>query len=76
MLNIIIKMEKQKEITKEMTINELIEENPEMLEKLGNIGLGCGGCPMSQIETIEDGALAHGIEPEALLKELKSKDIE
>ena len=64
---------KTKEINKEMTISELIEENPEISERLGEIGLGCAGCPMSQMETIEEGALAHGIEPERLIEELNSK---
>ncbi len=67
-------MEKSKKIDKELTISELIEENPEMKDKLSELGLGCAGCPMSQMETLEEGALAHGIDPDELMKELKSEE--
>tara|TARA_Y100000310_G_C20554772_1_gene749955 strand:- start:897 stop:1109 length:213 start_codon:yes stop_codon:yes gene_type:complete len=65
-------MGNSEKINKDITISELIEENPEMGNKLAELGLGCAGCPMSQMETIEEGALAHGINPEELIEELKS----
>ena len=65
-------MEKTEKINKEATISELIEDNPGMRDKLAELGLGCAGCPMSQVETLEDGAMAHGIDPDALIEELKS----
>tara|TARA_B100002003_G_scaffold33115_1_gene28265 strand:+ start:67 stop:279 length:213 start_codon:yes stop_codon:yes gene_type:complete len=67
-------MGKIEKINKNVTISELIEENPEMSDKLAELGLGCAGCPMSQMETIEEGALAHGINPDALIEELKSSE--
>jgi hybrid cluster-associated redox disulfide protein len=60
----------KKKITKEMTFTELIEEFPKAAEKLAEQGLFCGGCPMAQLETIEAGARAHGIDPSKLIKEL------
>jgi len=62
------------EIDKEMTIMELLTEDPNLELKLKEIGLGCGGCPMSQLETIEMGALGHGLDPNKVVEEL-SKNI-
>jgi hybrid cluster-associated redox disulfide protein len=68
-----------KKITKEMTFAELISSNPEAAMKLAERGLFCGGCPMAQFETIENGAMAHGVDVDALIKELnkprKGKEI-
>ena len=60
----------KKKITKEMTFAELIVENKDAAAKLAGRGLFCGGCPMAQFETIENGAKAHGVDIEELLKEL------
>ena len=61
-----------KKITKEMTFAELIEYDSKTAMKLAQNGLFCGGCPMAQFETIENGAAAHGIDVDELLKELNS----
>ena len=65
-----MKSKKQK-ITKDLTFYELINEFPGSAEFLMERGLMCGGCPMAQLETIEQGALAHGLDPKQLVKELK-----
>lgn len=65
--------EKLKEMEKElasMTIAEAIEENPELADKLTEMGFGCAGCACSQFETLEDGIAGHGINPEEVIKEL------
>ncbi len=62
-----------KKITKDMTFAELIEQNKDAAEKLSNRGLFCGGCPMAQLETIEDGAKAHGVDVDNLIDELNSE---
>ena len=59
-------------ITKEMTIGEVIQKHPEAIEKLFRFGMGCVGCPSSQMETIEDAAKVHGVELEKLMVELNS----
>ena len=41
--------------------------------KLSGMGLGCGGCMMAQMETIEEGAMAHGLDPKMVLEELQTK---
>lgn len=62
-----------KKITKEMTFAELIEANPKAARKLAEKGMMCGGCPMAQMETIEQGALGHGVNPDELVKELNQE---
>ena len=65
-----------KKITKDMKIGDLIEENPEAMETLYEVGFGCVGCPMSVHETIEQGASVHGMtkkDVDELVKELNRK---
>ena len=61
-----------KKVTKETTFAELVMQNSAAAEKLAEKGLFCGGCPMAQLETIEQGAKAHGLDVEELLDELNS----
>lgn len=58
-------------ITKEMQIGEALVKNPKAAEVLSRHGFHCFGCPMSQMETIEQGAKAHGMDDEAIEKMLK-----
>ncbi|NLW23492.1 MAG: DUF1858 domain-containing protein [Tissierellia bacterium] len=58
------------EITKDMLIGELIRHKPEAVDTLLSFGLGCIGCPASQMESIEEAAMVHGIDLDALLKAL------
>ena len=62
-----------KKITKDMTFAELMVEDRGAAEKLAERGLFCGGCPMAQFETIENGAKAHGVNVNELLKELNDE---
>jgi hybrid cluster-associated redox disulfide protein len=66
-------MKTKPKITKEMTFSELLELAPKSARKLAERGLFCGGCPMAQFETIEQGALSHGLSKkqlDELIKEL------
>ena len=58
-------------ITKKMTIGELLLKKPEAAKLLMEAGMGCVGCPMAQMESIKEGCLAHGIEPEEIDKLIK-----
>lgn len=58
------------EFTRESNIGEIINEYPESIEVFMNFGLGCVGCPSSQLDTIEDACLIHGIDVEELLEAL------
>lgn len=60
-------------INKDTSFSELIEKHPEIAEFLSKKGMHCIGCPMAQQETIADGAKAHGINPDKLIKEINKK---
>lgn len=62
-----------KKIDKDMTMAEIVTENPGAADKLIEMGLFCGGCPMAQMETIEQGALVHGIDINEIIEELNSE---
>lgn len=55
-------------ISKEITIGELLRMNPEVAPILMEIGMHCLGCPSAQMESLEEAAMVHGIDP-VLLEE-------
>lgn len=57
-------------ITKDMTIGEAVSKHPETIPVFLRNGLHCVGCGIAQFENIEEGALAHGIKVDKLVKEL------
>lgn len=57
-------------ITKDILIGELIRQKPEAIEILMRHGMGCVGCPSSQMESLEEAAMVHGIDINSLLKAL------
>ena len=62
-------MKKKKiEITKTTQIGEVLSLNPNVKEVLMGFGLHCFGCPMSQMETIEEAAMVHGIDADELVQ--------
>lgn len=54
-------------ITKDMTFHEVMGKSPEVAKVLGSFNLGCVGCMGAQHETLEQGAMAHGLDVEDLL---------
>jgi len=54
-----------KKINKNQTIGETLENAGNSVDEVAEIlmssGMGCIGCPMLQMETLEQGALAHGL---------------
>lgn len=60
------------EITKNMTIGELLNTYPEKAEVLLSMGMGCIGCPAAQAETLEEACQVHGIDIEDLMAKLKA----
>ncbi len=57
-------------ITKEMTIEEVVSQFPETMMVFMRHGLHCVGCHVSAFESIEEGAMAHGINTDALVDDL------
>jgi len=60
-------------INKYMTIQEVVEKNPETIRVFLEHGLHCIGCAVARFENIEQGALAHGIDVDALIRDLNAK---
>ena len=60
-------------ITKDLSIQDIVAEYPESVEVFAQYGLGCIGCAMASYETLEQGAAAHGINIDELLKALNEK---
>ena len=59
-------------ITKEMSIGEVVEKYPQTVEVFLRHGLMCFGCAVARFENVEQGALAHGIDVDALIKDLNA----
>ena len=59
-------------ITKEMTIEEIIQRYPQTLPVFARFGLDCAGCQIASFEALEHGAGVHHINVEQLLKELNA----
>ncbi len=57
-------------ITKDMNITEVVQKYPETIEVFLYAGMGCFGCHAAQFENIEQGAMAHGIDADALVDAL------
>lgn len=57
-------------ITKDMLIGDLLRAKPEAAEVLLTFGMGCIGCPSSQMESIEQAAMVHGLDLNGLLEAL------
>lgn len=65
-------MKKQKEelINKDMTIGEVLEIDDDLADVFMGFGMHCISCPVSQMETVEEACLVHGLECDFVLKKL------
>lgn len=54
-------------ITKEMTIGEIVTSFPQKIETLMEFGMGCVQCPSAQFETLDEAAMVHGIKIDDLI---------
>ncbi len=59
-------------VTKDTMIGELLQIDEGVAPILLNIGMHCLGCPSSQMETIEQAVMVHGIDSEMLVDEINS----
>lgn len=58
------------QITKEMTIGEILRANPEVAPILMEAGMHCLGCPSAQGESLEEAAMVHGMDIEDLMSKI------
>ncbi len=60
------------QVSKSTMIGELLQIDADVAPILLNIGMHCLGCPSSQMETIEEAAMVHGIDADTLVEEINN----
>jgi len=63
-------MTEDNKITKDMTFGEVLKKYPETIKTFFEYGMHCFGCHIAVSETIEQGALAHGVDVGQLMEDL------
>ncbi len=61
------------EITKEMTIQQVVARYPESIPVFERYGLGCIVCLAAEFEDLEAGALFHGVKVDDLVRDLNAE---
>ena len=69
-------MEDQATITADMSIIEVVQKYPDTVYVFMRHGLGCIGCALARFENIRQGAEAHGIDVDALVKDLNQSALQ
>jgi hybrid cluster-associated redox disulfide protein len=59
-----------------MSIIEVVQKHPETVHVFMRHGLGCIGCALARFENIRQGAEAHGIDVDALVKDLNQSALQ
>ena len=57
-------------ITKDTLIGQILQENPDAAPILMSIGMHCLGCPSSQMESLEEACMVHGVDVNEVLEKL------
>lgn len=60
------------QVSKDMTIGEVLAMNPEVAPILMEIGMHCLGCPASQGENLAEAAMVHGIDSDLLVEKINA----
>lgn len=58
------------QITKDMTIGEILVTNPNVAPILLEAGMHCLGCPSAQGESLEEAAMVHGMDIDELMAKI------
>ena len=59
-------------LTKDMIIGEILHLNEGVVPILMQSGMHCLGCPSSQMESLGDACLVHGIDADELVEKLNA----
>ena len=59
-------------VTKNMTFHQAMQLSPKVAKVLASHNLGCVGCMGAMNETLEQGATAHGLDVNDLLRDLNA----
>ena len=57
-------------ITKETTLGEILKTYSNAQDVLKGFGMHCFSCPMSQMETLEQAAMVHGVDVDLMVDKL------
>ena len=60
------------QISKEMTMGEILEVNQGLADVLVESGMHCVGCPAHSFETLEEACAVHGIDVEKMVEDLNA----
>jgi hydroxylamine reductase len=60
-------------ITEDMLIGEILRQYPDAAPVLMECGMHCLGCPSSQMESLSDACMVHGLDPKAVLGQLNQR---
>ncbi len=63
-------MKKKVTIKKTMTIGEVLRIDENLAEVLLGFGMHCFGCPVSQMESLEEAAAVHGVDVDLMVQKL------
>ena len=58
------------EITKQTTMGDMLEYDNGIAYILMQSGMHCVGCPSSIGESLEEACMVHGLDPDAVLKDI------
>ncbi len=61
----------QEGVSADWTIGEILKSHPENAKVLRKAGMHCLGCPSSQMETLAEACMVHGLEVDAILEQLQ-----
>lgn len=60
------------QITKDITIGEILRTNPAVAPILMEAGMHCLGCPSAQGESLEEAAMVHGMDINDLMAKIEA----
>ena len=60
------------QIDKNMTVVDILDMDRETAVYFLNMGMHCLGCPASRGETVEQACMVHGVDADALVKEINA----
>lgn len=61
------------EITRNMTIGDIIRADQSVVPILLEAGMHCLGCPSAQMESLEEAAMVHGIDIDELMATIAAR---
>lgn len=59
-------------VSLDMTIGQILQINEGVVPILMNSGMHCLGCPSSQMESLGEACMVHGIDAEQLVNEINA----